>query len=113
MTLEQAIEVVAQGMLYARSIGLTELVVNTNGLTGYPRPSTFGRYALAVRWAECGAGVLRLAVVTNAERIDHQKIGVIMGRNRGLDLDAFTSEEDAVSWLDSRASRPRESHARA
>jgi hypothetical protein len=102
MTFEQAIERVAQGMLHARSIGLTELVSNTIGLTGFPRPTVVGRYAFATRWAECGGGVLRLAIVAPAESIDPQKIGVVMARNRGLDTDVFTSEPAAVAWLDSR-----------
>ncbi|HTU67207.1 MAG TPA: hypothetical protein VMF52_14760 [Steroidobacteraceae bacterium] len=103
MTLEQAIETVAQGMLYARFLGLTDMMANTSGLSGYPPPSTFGRYALARRWAECGGGVLRLGIVTKPESIDPQKIGIVMARNRGLDTDVFTNEPDALRWLDSRA----------
>ena len=101
VTFEQAIELVAQAMLFARSIGLTELVANTLGLTGYPRPTVVGRYAFATRWAACGGGVLRLAMVAPADAIDPQKIGVVMARNRGLDTDVFTTEPAAIAWLDS------------
>lgn len=102
VTFEQAIEMVAQAMLYARERALTDLLVNTHGLTGFPVPSTFARYALAVKWAESAGGALRVALVTRPEIIDPQKIGVLMAQNRGVNGDVFTHETDAIAWLDAR-----------
>lgn len=102
VTFEQAIDMVAQGMRHARERGLTDLLVNTHGLTGFPTPSTFARYSLAVKWAESAGGALRVALVTRAEIIDPQKIGVLMAQNRGVNGDVFTNETDALAWLDAR-----------
>jgi hypothetical protein len=102
VTFEQAIDLVAQGMRHARERGLTDLLVNTHGLTGFPTPSTFARYSLAVKWAESAGGALRVALVTRAEIIDPQKIGVLMAQNRGVNGDVFTNETDALAWLDAR-----------
>ena len=102
VTFEQAIEMVAGAMRYAREHGLVDLLANTNALTGFPQPSTFARYSLAVKWAEAAGGALRVALVTRAEIIDPQKIGVLMAQNRGVNGDVFTNETDALAWLDAR-----------
>jgi hypothetical protein len=102
VTFEQAIEMVAQAMRYAREGGLADLLANTNALTGFAQPSTFARYLLAVKWAEAAGGSLRVALVTRAEIIDPQKIGVLMAQNRGVNGDVFCNETDALAWLDAR-----------
>jgi len=101
-TFEQAIERVATAMRWARERNLADLLVNTDGLTGFPAPSTFARYALAVKWAESAGGALRVAMVARPEIIDPQKIGVLMAQNRGVNGDVFTNETDALAWLDAR-----------
>jgi hypothetical protein len=102
VTFEQAIEMVAQAMKYARDRGLVDLLANTSGLTGFPQPSTFARYSLALKWAESAGGALRVALVTRPEFIDPQKIGVLMAQNRGVNGDVFSNESDALAWLDAR-----------
>jgi hypothetical protein len=102
VTFEQAIEMVAHSMRHARERGLADLLVNSHGLTGFPTPSTFARYSLAVKWAEAAGGALRVALVTRAENVDPQKIGVLMAQNRGVNGDVFTNETEALAWLDAR-----------
>jgi hypothetical protein len=102
VTFEQAVDMVAQSMRYARERGLVDLLVNTRGLTGYPNPSTFARYSLAVKWAESAGAALRVALVSRPEVIDPQKIGVLMAQNRGVNGDVFIHETDALAWLDAR-----------
>jgi hypothetical protein len=102
VTFEQAVEMVAIAMVHARASGLTDLLASTLGLTGFQSPSTFARYALAVKWAESAGGALRVALVARPEVIDPQKIGVLMAQNRGVNGDVFTREADALAWLDAR-----------
>ena len=90
-------------MRFARSLGLTDLLVNTSGLTGFPPPSIFARHALAVKWAEAAGSGLHVAMVARAEVIDPQKIGVLMAQNRGVSGDVFTTEVAAIAWLDARS----------
>ena len=101
VTFEQAVDMVAAAMSHARSLGLTDMLVNTSGLTGFPPPSVFARYAMSTRWAQTGGSALRVAMVTRPELIDPQKIGVHMMQNRGGLGDVFVSEADALTWLDS------------
>jgi hypothetical protein len=103
VTFERAVEMVAEAMRAARALGLVDLLVNTNGLTGFASPSIFARHALAVKWAEAvGGSGLHVAVVARPELIDPEKIGVIMAQNRGVSGDVFSTEAAALAWLDSR-----------
>jgi len=102
VTFEQAVDMVADAMRHARSLGLADLVANTTGLTGFPSPSVFARYAMATKWAENSGATLRAALVANAEIVDPQKIGVLMMQNRGGNGDVFNNEASAIAWLDAR-----------
>ena len=102
MTFEQAVEIVGEAMKHARSLELEDLLVNTSGLSGFPMPDVFARYALANKWAESAGAGLRVAMVARADLIDREKIGVLMAQNRGVSGDAFTTEAAAIAWLDAR-----------
>jgi hypothetical protein len=103
VTFERAVDMVAESIRMARALGLTDLLVNTIGFTGFAPPSIFARHALAVKWAEAvGGSGLHVALVARAEIIDPEKIGVLMAQNRGVSGDVFTNEAAALAWLDAR-----------
>jgi hypothetical protein len=102
VSFEEAVDLVAESMTQARELDLRSLLVNTNGLTGLSPPTIFARHALAMKWAESAGSQLHVALVSRPELIDPQKIGVLMAQNRGVSGDVFTSEQAAISWLDSR-----------
>src|SRR5688572_12134447 len=95
VSFEQAVELVAESMRTARTLGLSSLLINTLGFTGVAPPSIFGRHQLALKWAENAGPALHVAMVARAELIDPQKIGVIMAQNRGASGDVFTTESAA------------------
>lgn len=102
VSFEQAVNIVASAMKYARSQGLQSLLINTNGFSGLAAPSIFARHDLAVKWAEAAGASLRVALVTRPELMDPEKIGVVMAQNRGVSGDVFRTEAAAISWLDAR-----------
>jgi hypothetical protein len=106
VTFERAVDLVAEAMRFARSLGLNDLLVNTTGFTGFQSPSIFARHALAVKWAENGGPALIVAIVARPEFIDPEKIGVLMAQNRGATGDVFSTEAAALAWLDARSGRP-------
>lgn len=112
--LEKAGDMIAEAIKAARELGLVDMVVNTTGLTGFERPGLFARYAFVTKWAQSAGTEVRFAVVARAELIDPQKMGVLMLQNRGTTSDSFTSELDALKWLDScqTATRTRRSPGR-
>ena len=101
-TFEQAVDLVAEAMVFARESNCVDLLVSVYGFIGLQPPTVFARYDLAVKWARSAGSKLRVAMVTPAELIDPEKIGVLMAQNRGVTGDVFTSEAAAIAWLDSR-----------
>jgi hypothetical protein len=100
VTFPQAVAMVAEAMRYARSLDLIELLVNTNGLTGFASPDVFARYEMVGQWVPSAGAVLKVAMVCRPEIIDPQKIGVVMAQNRGIAAEVFTNESAAIAWLD-------------
>jgi hypothetical protein len=103
VTFEQAVDLVERAIAHARKLGLADVLVNTTRLTGFAPPSVFARYAMATRWVGAAGASLRVAIVTRAELIDPQKIGVLIVQNRGGSGDVFTNEADALAWLEKRS----------
>ena len=102
VTFDQAVEMSGEAMRHARSLDLLDLLVNTAGLTGFPPPDVFARYSLANKWAESAGPSLRVALVTRAELLDPENIGLLMAQNRGVSGDVFITEAAAIAWLDAR-----------
>ena len=104
VTLDQAVQMVGDAIVYARSRSLRELLVNIIGLTGFGPPTISQRYFIVEGWVAAARGQLRLAVACRPELIDPNKFGVTVAVNRGLDADVFSSESQAEAWLDGRRS---------
>ena len=100
VSFDRAVEWVSAAISAAREKGARDLLVNTVALTGFSSPDTFARFFAAVEWARRARGQLRMAIIARAELIDPEKFGVIVAGNRGLTIDVFTAEAEAVVWLD-------------
>lgn len=101
VTLVEAIELLSSAVAHARSLGLRELLLNGLALTGYQQPTILDRYQFISTLADIAAGAMRIAIVLPETALDPQRFGTLVATNRGLDSNVFTSEEDAVAWLDS------------
>ncbi len=99
---DEAVEMVCAAIATTRKNGGRDLLVNTCALTGFPSPDSFQRFFAAVEWAATACGRLRLAMVARAEMIDPDRFGVTVAVNRGLVCDIFTTETEALAWLDAR-----------
>jgi hypothetical protein len=99
-TLEQLIEKAVVAIRTARQMGLIDIVVNTMGLTGFGAPTVLERYSIGIRLVESAGAALRVAIVVRPDFIDPQKLGLLVFQNRGGNGDIFTSEADALAWLD-------------
>ena len=105
VTFEQGLELIAGAIRWAREEQLADILVDIRGFTLVGQLTTFMRYELGKRLAELSGGVVRVSMVANASVIDPQKIAALVAQNRGMNVDVFTSEADAIKWLDARASR--------
>jgi hypothetical protein len=104
-TFEQGLEFVAGVVRWARDEQLPDVLIDIRGFTLVGQLTTFMRYEFGKRIAEAGGGMVRVAFVANASLIDPQKIGALVAQNRGMNVEVFESEADALKWLDARASR--------
>lgn len=102
VSLDVGVELVTQAILYARAQNIRELLVNVTGLTGFDSPSIVDRFMFIEKWAHAAQGRVRMAMVARPEMIDQRKFGVTVAANRGLVADVFTTEEEAVAWLDGK-----------
>lgn len=101
-TLAQGMALVAAAIRAARDLGLADMLVDITGASGFAPPNAFERYELGTTWADSAGPNLALAFVVRPELIDPQKIGAVVAQNRNAIVDVFSSEADALAWLDAR-----------
>lgn len=100
VSVEDAFAMVSAALEACRECGADELLADLTGLDRGRAPSAEERYRGISKWAGVAGGCVRLAILAGAEVVDAQKFGVTVARNRGLTADIFTSEAEAVAWLD-------------
>lgn len=89
---------VQAAVLACRERGRRRLLLDGTRMTGMP--STLERFQLGEQGAAAAAGVLdRVAIVARPDQIDPQKFGVLVARNRGLQVDVFPEAALAEAWL--------------
>src|SRR5258707_4931108 len=97
--LPQAVKMMTSAISFAREQNIRNLLVITSALTGFEAPSLAARYFFVKEWAKASNGTVRIAMVARPEMIDAQKIGGTVAANTGLSGDVFTSEAEALAWL--------------
>ena len=106
-TYEEFVRMIDAALRYCSEQALREMVLNLVGVTGFAPPALPERYVLIRGWARILGGKVRLVVVAPPELIDPSRFGVDVAHNRGLQGDVFTSEAEAVAWLDADGASPR------
>src|SRR5262249_45207156 len=99
MPFKEAVELVNDGIVFARRRGLRELIVDTRELDGFEPPDIESRIWMGQKWGFSAREAVTFAVIARPEMIDPEKFGVIVARNRGAVANVFVSEQVASSWL--------------
>jgi len=102
---EEGVRMVADAIRAARDLGMADILVDTTGVSGFGSPGAFDRYEMGSTWASAAGAHFGVAVLARPELIDPQKIGVLVAQNRNAMADVFSSEKDALAWLDARLRR--------
>jgi hypothetical protein len=95
-----AMQSVTAAIASAQNQRISKFMIVTLELSTIKPPSIAMRHFLAREWATTAGASMRVAVVAKPEMIDPQKLGVMVARNFGATADAFTSEADAIAWLE-------------
>jgi hypothetical protein len=74
-------------------------LIDASQLDGFGSPSVATRHQVVRTWAERARGLVALAIVLRSAVIDPEKIGVIAGRNHGMQCDVFDDVAEARAWL--------------
>lgn len=99
-TADEVRALVAGAVEEARRRSKRKLFVDGMGLEDFPVPSTMDRYQAMVGWANAGAASLRMAIAARPEIVDPSKFDVKLASVLGFSCEVFTSEADALAWLD-------------
>ena len=105
VSIGQAVELVTQGIAFARSLNIQKLLVDITNLEGFEPPGVVLRYFLIHEWARAAGRTVCVALVTRPEMVDSKmpdprKIGTAVAADIGFTADIFTAEEDALNWLE-------------
>jgi hypothetical protein len=95
----EALDLLVSAIERARGAGIRKLLVDARSLTGFDPPSVIQRFSLGERAAGAARGSMQLALVCQPGMIEAERFGVIVARNRGLHVDVFAEEPEAVRWL--------------
>ena len=99
LTLPAAVAAVAEAIDLCDQRQVKRLLVDGTALTGVPSPSMIDRYEIVTQWASVAKGRVKIAFVPRPEMLDPTKFGITVASNRGLQINAFTSEAEALTWL--------------
>lgn len=83
-------------------------LIDASQLDGFGSPSVATRHQVVRTWAEHARGLVALALVLRSAVIDPEKIGVIAGRNHGMQCDVFDDVAEARAWLEGLVSATRD-----
>ncbi len=100
-SLQPAAQSITAAIAYSREHQIKKLLVDITKLTGFEPPNLATRYFFFREWAGTAQGQVCVAFAARPEMIDHEKMGIMVGENAGLRVDAFTSQAEALAWLQS------------
>ena len=98
-TLVEAVTHITSAIEYCRQRKIDKLLVDATGLEGIPIPTLVDRFLMVEEWAEVAEGLVVGAMVVHAEYIHPEKFAVKVAADFGLEINVFTSEDDAFVWL--------------
>ena len=105
-SLAEVVALIRSAVEHCRLRGVTRLLVNLTGLTGFSIPCLVDRFLLAEELAQAAEGLVAAALVVREEYIDPEKFGVAVAGRFGFKVDVFSSETEALTWI-SNLSEPR------
>lgn len=97
--LPEVMRLMVAAVALARERGAKRLLIVATGITDLASPSTLERFFLAQDAARAAGGGIRLAMVVPRELIHPQRFGRTVAANRGLSVEVFESEVEALPWL--------------
>jgi len=105
-SLAEGIELISHAVLFCRKQKIERLLIDSTGLPEFRPPGMSEQYNIAERIAADAASLVTIAHVASPDWIRFGKFGLIVAKNRGLDVMNFRSEKEALEWLLTPATKP-------
>jgi hypothetical protein len=102
----EGIELISRAVLLCHRQRIKKLLIDSRGLPEFRPPEMAEQYALAERIAADAQALVTIAHVASLDWIRFGKFGLIVAKNRGLDVMNFRSETEALKWLLTPATEP-------
>ena len=96
---QDALMMSVAAITFAREQQISHLLVDITRLTGITPPTTLERYTAASAFAQAARGTVKVAVLVPAETVDPERFAVTVANNRGMNVNVFTSDAEALRWL--------------
>jgi hypothetical protein len=95
----EVVEQMSGAVLRCRKQNIKKLLIDSTGLTEFHPPGIAERFNFNERIASEAESSVKIAHVAMPEWVRLRKFGVMVAKNRGLDVNFFRSESEALKWL--------------
>ena len=102
VSIEGLTELVDDAIETCRKAGVKGFVADLCDLRGFPVPSAVDRLLAISQWAATSDSRVAVAVVISEDKVDPEKLGVLIAKNRGMDAEVFSYRHEAMAWVRER-----------
>jgi RimJ/RimL family protein N-acetyltransferase len=95
----QAIDELIAALTWCRQAGIARLMCDARGWSAIDGMDTSERFQLGKRAADVARGHVKVAMVLTRTQVDPERFGETVARNRGLDVEIFFNEVEALTWV--------------
>ncbi len=105
-SLVETVDLISAAIAACRHRRIGKLLIDVTGIEGVNVPTLIDRFLMVEDWAQAAQGVVVAVLIVDAQYIHPRKFGVKVASHLGLICDVYTSEEEAVQWLQERTPPP-------
>jgi hypothetical protein len=105
-SLAEGIELISRAVVLCRKQKIEKLLIDSRGLPEFCPPGMSEQYNFVERIAADAQSLVTIAHVASPDWIRFGKFGLLVAKNRGLDVMNFRSETEALKWLLTPATKP-------
>jgi len=99
VSLEEAVMLCKQAILFARKSGIGRLLIDATQLGGFPSPSVGDRYWIARDFAFAAKALVTVSFAFQPYLLDPERFGVTVATNIGMKTNVFGTKTEALAWL--------------
>jgi len=96
---DEMADLISRAVLRCRQNKIEKLLIDSMGVSGLQPPGMAERYNFVERIASDAKSSVKIAHVASPEWVRSGKFGVMVAKNRGLDVKLFHSTTTALKWL--------------